>query len=245
MATISDVINKFRAQSTPGLAPGGDQALGAGGTGVVRRNVEAESVQARNEKQIEIAAGETTSQAQLIAEQRKQASMQRDQEIIQLGQQRKEDKYRFEAGTQKVIDSFEMNKDKLSTAEKMDKMETVASGIRLQDDKYRYDLADAGRRARLDNSTDFDYALKQSIFGDQLDITTATVNFKKLLDLDDVAFTKALADIDLNCAWDVAKTAARSASETAMMSAGGSVVATAAGAYAKQQAEDSRKKGAV
>jgi hypothetical protein len=234
MATISDVISKYRSKMATGTeAP--EESLEVGGTGVTRQNVAAQMQAAQNDRALRNAAAGNVVEGNLLEEQRKQTNMQRDEQILQMGRQAKTDKRRFELQSNKILDDLENNLDRLSNAEKLDQMETAATYLRLQDEKYRYDLADVGRRKRLDDAISFKQSMKEAIFADELDMVQRDINFKKALDMSDADFRKWLTSIDVDTALAVSNSATAAANKAAMISGLGSAATTAASSYVANQ----------
>ncbi len=228
MGSISDVIKKYKGQTATGVSEMG-ASIETGGTGVVRQDVTGQRIAAQNDRALRNAAAGNVAEETALDEQRKQSNMQRDNEIERLGQQSRADKQKFEMSTDKILADIENNKDRLSTAEKMDQMEAAASNLRLSDDKYRYELADVGRRKRLDDATNFKYAMQEAVFSDEAELLKSDLGFRKALDMDDASFRKWLATIDVDTALSIAASQTSQANKTAMYSAAGSAVTTAVG----------------
>lgn len=229
MASIKSIISKYRSTTTPeGMGSISVAPAETGAAGPVQRNMAAEVAAARTANLVKRGATELSEEQVLIDEQRKQAGMQRDNQILELQRQGTEEKQRYKLMTKRSLDSLENSRENLTTAEKLDNMEASASFLRLQDDKYRYQLADIGRRNRLTEATAFDMELKKAIFSEELSILKDNIAFRSMLDMKEADFQKALADIDIESAIDLAKKESRDAADTAMISAAGSSVSTAA-----------------
>lgn len=235
MGSIADIINKYKAKTATGASPVGE-SFETGGTGVVRQDLAAQSVAAQNDRVLRNAAADNVAQSTLLDEQRKQSNMQRDNQITSLKQQSQAEKQKYQLSSDKILSDLESNMDKLSTAEKLDQMEAAASHLRLSDEKYRYELADVGRRSRLDDAIGFDEAMKKSVFEDEMDLMRSDLGFKKALDMDDASFRKWLAGIDVDTALAIAASQRRQAGETAMISGVGSAAVTGAGMAMKDRA---------
>ena len=222
MANIMDVINKYRSK-TAEAAPDTGESYGAGGAGTVRQNVGMQSAQAAQARALIKGAGENTFEASMLEEQRKQANVQRDSQIVEMGQQSRAEKQQYQMKADASMNYLTTNMDKLETAERMDQMEASATYLRLQDEKYRYELADVGNRLRLDNKSSFDTALQRAIFADSEELLKNDLQFQYALTVNDAEFRKYLSTIDANMAINMSNTQIKSASETAMISAAGSV----------------------
>jgi hypothetical protein len=230
-----ELINKYKGKTAATTGQTGT-SLESGGEGVVRQDMNLQAAQAQQNRAIMKEAGTESATAQIMDEQRKQSNLQRDDQITQLGQQSRAEKQKYEMKATSILDNLEAQRGKMSQAEQMDQMEAASSYLRLQDEKYRYDIADVGRRKRLDNAGNFDMELQAAIFDDESELLKGNMDFQAMLGMDDREFRKAVANIDLQMALDVSTTQAKSASEVATISAGGSAVTTAVSAYNTKKA---------
>jgi hypothetical protein len=217
-----EVINKYKGKTAEAVAPE-EKSLGAGGTGVVRQDTNMQAAQAQRQRTIMNAAGAESAEGKLMEEQRKQANLQRDSQVTQLGQQSKAEKQQYELKSSAILDNLESQMDKLTSAEKMDQMGAAATYLRLQDEKYRYELADIGRRKRLDDAGAFDLEMQRAVFDDAADLLRDNLEFQKLLTLDDAEFRKRVANINIEVALGMAKSDAASKTEVAGITAAGNV----------------------
>jgi hypothetical protein len=227
MATIKDILNKYSAASVTDSAPG----IAVSQSGATQRNLSQEFAAAQKFGALQTEASASAVDSQLLEQQRKQASMQRDDQIISLKRQGQQERERYAQTSDKIINDLQNSRDRLSTAEQMDKMEAAAANLRLQDDKYRYELADMGRRQRLDDAVSFDDALKQAVFSEEWKLFQNNLAYKRMLDLDEAAFQKELSKISIEDALAMANASASAASSVAAWSAGGSAAVTAFDAY--------------
>ena len=230
--SIMDVINKYQEKTAQTAAPI-QTSIATGGSGVIRQNLNLQAAQAQKASAVMNSAADTSAEGKLLDEQRKQSNIQRDDQVTQLGQQRDTERQSYAQKSQSIIDNLKANKDQLSSAERMDQMQAAGTFLRLQDDKYRYQLADIGRRQRLDDANGFDDALKSAIFSNQSDLLRNNLSFKNMLDADDATFRKSLQDMDTATALKVAGMDAASIQSTATWSAGAKAAGAGAGYVAK------------
>ncbi len=222
MASIRDIINKYQGQSAPDV----ESQKAWSGTGAVTVNRQVEYANAQKWQAVKTEAASSAVDDQLLDQQRKQAAMQRDDQIIGLQRQGKQERERYAMSSDKIITDLENSKDKLTQAEKLDKMEAAASQLRLQDDKYRYELADVGRRKRLDDAVAFDDSLKQAVLSDEWEMFQNNIAFKKMLDMDEAAFLKHLSTINVNAALELSRQESVGKAESALYSGVGSSINT-------------------
>jgi len=227
-----DVINKYQEKTAQSAAPI-QTSIATGGSGVIRQNLNLQAAQSQKAAAVMNSAADTSAEGKLLDEQRKQSNIQQDEQITQLGQQRDSERQSYTQKSQSIIDNLQANRDQLSNAERMDQMQAAGTYLRLQDDKYRYQLADIGRRQRLDDASSFDEALKSAVFSNQSDLLRNNLSFKNMLDMDDSTFRKSLQDMDTATALKVAGMDAASVQSTATWSAGAKAAGAGAGYVAK------------
>lgn len=238
MASIRDIINKYSAQSAPDVSA----ARNLGGAGAVTTNQAVEYANTQKWQAVKTEASANAVDEQLLDQQRKQAAMQRDDQIIGLQRQSTEERQKYSLSADKIMTDLENSRTKLTTAETLDKMEAAASNLRLQDDKYRYELADVGRRKRLDDAVSFDDSLKQSVFADEWAMFQNNLAFKKMLDMDENAFLKHLSDINVSAALDMANLDIQGKALSSLYSGAGSAINTAADMAYKKYGVDRPEK---
>jgi len=230
MANIMELINKYKGKTAAATGQTGT-SLESGGEGVVRQDMNLQAAQAQQNRAIMKEAGTESATAQIMDEQRKQSNLQRDDQITQLGQQSRAEKQRYEMKATSILDNLEAQRGKMSQAEQMDQMEAASSYLRLQDEKYRYDIADVGRRKRLDNVGNFDIELQTAVFDEEAELLKTNMEFQAMLGMDDREFRKAVAALDITTALEISTAKAKSAAEITTISAAGSAATGAASAY--------------
>jgi len=214
---LMDVIKKYRQSSQTAMGGNDSVSYDAAG-GVLRRDTGAEAAQAKLGKNIVSGAAAEVAGATIEADQMEISQMQRAQQVTEQRQRGISDKQKFELKASELVDSLARERKQLSTREQIDRMEVAASQLRLADDKYRFQLEDEGRRQRLTDGIAFEDAMKRAVFADEAEIFKYNISMKKALDLDDAAFSKWLAEIDVNTALQVADTKKAAAAQSAMIS---------------------------
>lgn len=229
MANINDIIRKYKGgQTAPGSSLG--QAPGA-----IRRDVGLEAAEARKQQTLQAGAAQEVQAQQMEQEESAMQGLQRRSQTQRLQMSGIEDKRMFEIQSNQIVNNLQNNLKQLSNAEKLDRLEAASAYTRLMNDKYRYELEDEGRRRRLSDGLKFDAALKEAIFSDEISLLRDNIAFNKALDLDEAAFEKYLATIDVETALAVATSEAKAASETAMISGIGSAATRAYSAYTREE----------
>lgn len=222
--SFADFLNKYRQVPETEVQP-------TSGRGVTRANTLAEQQGAAMR---ELAVGESSRLAateQLTGEDRRQRALQSNFELQQLRNENTSQKQKYNQVTQQLSSDLKRNLTNLSEREKLDQMEGVAASMRLQDEKYAYQLADEGRRRRLSDGMQFDLALKESVFDDEIDLIRNDYKFKKVMDMDDASFQQFIADIDIASAIALAGQQLKDKNQTSIISGLGTAGTQAAGYY--------------
>ena len=206
------------------------QSLGSGG--VVRRDLAAERMQQEGQQQVAQATRAAEAGLTQQQEQMKQQGLQVQQMRQQTAQDITASMERYRNSSEAVLMDLTQNMDRLTQAEKHDKVEQAAAQFRLSNEKYRWQLEDTGRRMRLTDAAQFDIALQESIFDEEMDLLRSDLDFKRMLDADEAEFTKYLANIDINTAIALAKESSEAASTTSMI---GGLGTAATAAFAPEE----------
>lgn len=204
MASIADILNKYRARNQAITAPP-SKSLEMGGVGTVRRDVESERIARERQIAEQTGAAQLSVESKVMDEGRKQAAMEREEQLLNLKRQSREERQRYQIQSTKLLDNLDSARRELTSREKLDQMETAASNIRLSNEKYRYELADRGRRLRLDDGQKFDLELKKSIFDEELAGLRDNYQFMKALDLEEDKWNRYLASIDMDSVLELSK----------------------------------------
>lgn len=231
MRNFGDFFKRFGAEKLGGREP--QTAYGAGG--VISRDTGREKIRREQEETIRNDEIAIKREADRIVRGEKLDEMRRQETLEGLEKERILSKRDFDGRSKSLMDNLNRTMDRLSEADRIDKMETIGSSLRLADEKYLYDLEDTGRRERLDDAQGRDWALKKAVFDDQLDMLEENISFQQSLDMEEADFIKWLADLDIETALSVAESAARSSQETAMISGLGTATRAGMAAYADRE----------
>ncbi len=181
------------------------------------------------------AMGEAKSLAsteEQLSEQRKQQGLQSIGEAQQFRNESTAQKQKYIQASQQIGSELSRNLTTLSEREKLDRMEAASQAARLSDEKYAFNLADEGRRRRLTDTAQFDMALKESVFDDEIDILRKDLKFKSLLDADEQSFQTAMAEMDIATAIALASQKQKDTNRSSMISAGTDIISKAGSYYA-------------
>jgi hypothetical protein len=166
---------------------------------------------------------------------RRQRALQSDQQLQQLRNESTSQKQKYSQVTNQLNSELKRGLTDLSEREKLDKMEGVAASMRLADEKYVYQLQDEGRRRRLDDASQFDLALKEAVFADEISLLRDDYRFKTILDMDEAEFQKSLANMDIASAFALFSSQKKDANQASMISGIGTVATKGAGYFAGQK----------
>lgn len=204
MASINDILNKYRARNQAVTMPP-TKSMEQGGVGTVRRDIDSERIAQERQIAEQTGAAALSVDMKLMDAQRKQTAKERDEQIIQARRQSREERQRYQLTSGKILDNLEASHRELTSREKIDQMETAASQVRLSNEKYRYELADRGRRLRLDDAQQFDTELKKSIFDENLVSFRDNIEFQRALDLDEDKWARYLGELSIEDALEASK----------------------------------------
>lgn len=126
----------------------------------------------------------------------------------------------------------------LSLQDQRGRAEQMGFLLRLSSDKYITKLQDEATRARLDNAVQMRYQTQRAVFDEEQDMFTQNLQFRNILSQQHRDAVKALADIDLDFAIQVAQTEAKSANISGTWSGVGGLGTAGAQAYEKADAHE-------
>jgi hypothetical protein len=221
--SFMNFLNKYKNVETQTEAPQ------AGDTGAVRGN------RIAAQQQTEIGAMQTqeaqrlSSTEKLMRGDAKAKQFQSDQQIEGMRQESSARKQKFQMATSEISGNLKRDLSTISEQEKVDRMEAYTQAARLQNDKYVTSLEREGRMRRLSDAQEFDMALKEAVFSEELDLFRDNIQFQKLMDLDDAAFARQLSAMDINSAIALANAQTKSASQSMIYQGVGSMATSAAG----------------
>jgi len=186
-------------------------------------------------------AKEVTQQAQLQGVSLDQQKEQMQQEFSQANTQLNENQVAaneqfnqqlkgmlFEQENQ--LRSLDLTKDKA-------RMEQMGFMLRLGNTQYVDQLQSEGKKARLDNSVSFNENLQRSIFADEMDLFSNSLEFRNYMYSDARDAQKQLADLDIDFAMQVAMSDNKAAGAQMMWSGVGNVVGTGMSYAAKSKSK--------
>lgn len=180
------------------------------------------SVQALNQ------AKEVTKEAQLqgisLDQQQDQLQQQFQQSSTRLSEERIGMQEQFNTQLKGMMFEYKNQLKSLNLSRDKSRMEQMGFMLRMGNQEYMDKLQLEGRRARLDNAVSFNEALQQSIFADEMDLFSSSLEFRNYMYADMREAQKQLAEIDIEFALQVANADNQAASGQMMWSGVGNVL---------------------
>lgn len=150
-----------------------------------------------------------------------------------IAQSRRFDTVQTRLKTNQLLQDLEQNRGKLDAAREASQVNQVAQNLRLQNAQYMDSLQREGSRARLDDSNKFNEALADSLLGANKELFQEQLGNKSILQASDRDFKKAMAEIDVNAAYDMFKNDMAASKQRAVYGAVGGLATAAIGAAGK------------
>ena len=153
-------------------------------------------------------AKEVTQQAQLQGVSLDQQHDQMQQEFSQANTQLNENQVaaneQFNQQLKGMLFEQENQLKSLNLSKDKARMEQMGFMLRLGNTQYVDQLQNEGKKARLDNSVSFNENLQRSIFADEMDLFSNSLEFRNYMYADARDAQKQLADLDIDFAMQVA-----------------------------------------
>lgn len=257
MANLLDTIrqNRNNLMAQPGvedqalrtaqlLRAKSGKAVAAPGVAMSNLGEQQAAVQAGQEAQQVNQGAEIAAQGQQVQQQALQQGQQ--QAEAEFNQQRQANNLQNTIKTESLLRDLERDKGRIDVQRDAARLDQVAQGLRLQNRQYTDQLQMEGARARLDDSMQFSQAMQKSVLGANQDLIQERLGMQSILDDNDRAFSKKMAQMDVDTAWSMFKNDMKAQKEQAMWSGiaglGGAAVG---GASAYQNSPSSSSGGSA
>lgn len=247
MSLLDNINQQMQGQTAPTEQAG--QALGAGqslrsllraktgkagqaGTGAGPSSLQ-EKTAAR---QAQLGQQQLAQQGQLMgaqqAEQSADIAQRTQQQAAQQDQARQDILAQADRQTQNILNDFAQGTKRLDNAQDISDLEQVGFVARLQNQQYISQLQDVGKRNRLDSDVGFKTEIAKQAMADNQDLLNDKLAFETIMNASDRDFQKALSNIDINYAMQIANDAAKAANAQQIAKGVGTAVTAGAKAYA-------------
>jgi hypothetical protein len=180
------------------------------------------SVQALN--QAKDVAKEAQLQGVSLDQQQDALAQQFNQQNIQISENRIEAQEKFNIQMKGMMFEYTNNLKSLNLQKDKSRMEQVGFMLRLGSQEYQDKLQLEGRKARLDSSVAFGEELQRTIFSQELDLFSDSLEFRNYMMADARESQKQLADMDIEFAMQVAMSDNKAASGQMMWSGVGTAL---------------------
>lgn len=163
------------------------------------------------------------------------------QQVVQAQQQQVQTEQQRQAQTnllnqaKSVLDSFHQGSQTLDLNTKKAQADQLGFTLRLSNSSYTDKLQREGRKSRLDNQLSFNEALQRTIFADEEELLSNSLDFRTAMRADDRTFEKMMASMSADYAIQIANANATQANMQQQWSGIGTMVqggVSAAKAYA-------------
>lgn len=180
------------------------------------------SVQALNQ------AKEVTKEAQIqgisLDQQQSQLQQEFEQQNTQISEQQIGMREQFNTQLKGIMQNYKTQLAGLDLSRDKARMEQVGFMLRLGNQQYIDQLQLEGKKARLNSAAGFQDALQQTVFADEMDLFSNSLEFRNLMQADARNFQQELGRMDLEFALQVAKAENKAAGAQMMWSGVGTLV---------------------
>lgn len=214
-STLLDAIRKNRGAAAPSTAPVGTTAAvsrslataasgrAAPATGPRISNLAEQQAATQGAQQLTQQREQTTLASGAVEQQVADQEQAESLAVRRVDEQRAGVEQRSEQAQLEILDRLEQNRTRLSQAEQIADIEQLGFQYRLGNEKYVYQLQDAGRRQRLTDETQFREALQEEVYGELTGILENELNWKRGMDVSDRDFAREIAKMDVRTAMEI------------------------------------------
>lgn len=196
-----------------------------GGEGGPQQGSLAETIAAAAAKQQQ---QEDVLQGQVAAAGLEQQAQQQEQEFQQRTAQLDEDalnvRQQMQNKAQEILQDFSQRRDELEFRENSARVQFALASMRLSNDDYLDRLEAEAQRSRLNDATEFEWQLTQSIMKDEMEMFENDISFKTAMNADDRAFKEYMAEFNIDQALQLASIEAEAAETQAKYQAYGQIL---------------------
>jgi hypothetical protein len=165
------------------------------------------------------------------------------QQQAQIQQQRQANAVQTQLRTNELLQGLEQGKGRIDLARYQAGLEQVGQNLRLSNQQYIDNLQREGARARLNVDLQFKEQLARATLEDNKQLLEKQLGNKSILAASDREFSKRMAEMGLNSAWEMFRNDAKAAKDTAVFTGIGGLITTGIGAYGTY--EDAQEKKAL
>lgn len=179
--------------------------------------------------------GQVAQSGQVLGQQLGQEDAAQQQAATQarteLGAQNKVNQIQARLQSNQILAELEANKGQLDLEKDKSKLEQLGFNLALQDKQYVANLQREGERARLNDALSFSNEMAKSTMGGNEALLKNMLGNKNIMETSDRDYKRALSQISLKDALDMAKMQDRAAATQALYTGAGGVISGGIGAY--------------
>lgn len=208
---------------------GKDTGLASAPVAASNLGEQAATAQTNNQLQNQVAPAAAIQTAQL-GQQAAGQQQQTQQATQQVNQARKFDTLETKMKTNQVLSDLERNKGQVDFQAERANLEQIGQNLRLTNQQYINDLQREGNSRRLDDSNEFSQAMSETMLGANKGLLEKQLGNQGILGANDRQFRTAMANMDINTAYDMFKNDMAAQKQRALYAGAGALVTAGIGA---------------
>lgn len=243
MANLLDALKPQMQDTTSGLATllraKSGKAVAGPSTALSTQQEQAALAQTVQAMQPVEAAAETQAMAQ--EQQAREVEQRAEQQQTEIAQAREANRMQTQLRTDQLLQELEQGRGKMDLARYQSNLEQVGFNLRLDNKEYVDNLQREGARARLNDRVQFEKQLALSTLANNKELLEKELGNRSVLAASDREFSKKLAEMGIQNAWQILNNDIKAAQEIGQAQAVGGLIT--AGVSAADKYLDSRSTG--
>jgi len=242
MANLLEALQPQMQDTTSGLATllraKSGKAVSGPATALSTQQEQAALAQTAQQMQPVEAAAQTQAMAQ--EQQAREVEQKAGQQQTEIAQARQANKMQTQLRTDQLLQELEQGRGRIDLAKYQSNLEQVAFNLRLDNKEYVDNLQREGERARLNDRLQFERQLALSVLAGNKELLEKQLGNKSVLSASDREFSKRMAEMGVQNAWQIINNDIKSARQAGEWSAAGTLIQTgiaAAGKYAEDKSK--------
>jgi len=187
------------------------------------------------------------AQTQQLAQEQQQREVQQraGQQQEEIAQAREANKMQTQLRTDQLLQELEQGRGRIDLGKFQSNLEQIGFNLRLDNKEYVDNLQRQGDRARLNSRIQFEQQLALSTLADNKSILERQLGNRSVLEANDREFTKRMADMGVQNAWEIINNDIKSAKEIGQVQAVGGLITTGIGVAGKFKSTPSPTEKAI
>lgn len=226
MANLLEALQPQMQDTTSGLATllraKSGKAAGGPSTALSTQQEQAALAQTVQAMQPVEAAAQTQAKAQ--EQQAREVEQRASQQQTEIAQSRQANQMQTQLRTDQLLQELEQGRGKMDLAKYQSNLEQVGFNLRLSNKEYVDNLQREGARARLNDKIQFEKQLSQSILASNKELLERQLGNKSILAASDREFSKRMAEMGVQNAWQILNNDIKAAKEIGQAQAVGGLL---------------------